>query len=182
MRLPSTFGKIVDKNYLPRDLTVSRETIPFSKRSWKTTQQKLEKKHYAAMALKQSRRHGGLPNKSPTPLIELWSTINRWIFCQISECQVPPNKPPYWKLSGEGSALKWRRQATSGTSPSCPHQDALKPRYRHLLWAANVAWSLMLQCHWSIQIGRQGVPQQWWANGSPRSKKRWPLKFRKWGS
>ena len=42
--------------------------------------------------LAQSRRHGGFgglgPAKElPSPLIEIWNTINQWSFCQILECQ-----------------------------------------------------------------------------------------------
>jgi len=64
---------------------------------------------------KQSCRHGGPfvgldpTNKAPShSQIELWSTINRWSFYQISECQDPliRRKAPYWKLSRDGSVGK----------------------------------------------------------------------------
>ena len=70
---------------------------------------------------RQSRRHGGAfvglapPSKqSPKPSqIELWSTIDRWSFYQISECQAPMNrrkapllKPFSRRFCREGGAVK----------------------------------------------------------------------------
>ena len=42
---------------------------------------------------------------SKPPQIETWHTINQLSFCQFLECQDPRRnaKPPYWKLSGDGS-------------------------------------------------------------------------------
>jgi len=45
----------------------------------------------------QSRRHWGLwydqpTNKTPSPQIEIWNTINQWSFCQFLECQAPLHK------------------------------------------------------------------------------------------
>ena len=39
--------------------------------------------------------------------IEIWNTINHWNFCQILMSSPPCTnvKPPYWRLSGDGSAL-----------------------------------------------------------------------------
>jgi len=71
-------------------------------------------------------------SSNPIQLVETWNTINQLRFCQFLECQAPPHKakaprrnanPPYWKLSGDGSAqivglnckLEWisaSRQAT----------------------------------------------------------------------
>ena len=48
-------------------------------------------------------------NKAPGhPQIELWSTINRWSFYNISECQDPliRRKAPCWKLSRDCSVEK----------------------------------------------------------------------------
>ena len=43
--------------------------------------------------------------KLQAPQIEIWHTVNQWRFCQFLECQAPCTnaKPPYWKLSSDGS-------------------------------------------------------------------------------
>ena len=68
---------------------------------------------------------GLIPPKqtSKLPQIELWSTTNRWIFYQISECKSPWTniKPPYWKLSDDGSANNWH---FFRLSRSCFNQSA----------------------------------------------------------
>ena len=51
---------------------------------------------------------GGLisPKQSSNPLqIEIWNTINQWNFCQVLMSSPPCTnvKPPYWRLSGDGS-------------------------------------------------------------------------------
>jgi len=75
---------------------------------------------YAALPVAQSRRRGGLLGAKPpqtklqVPQIETWNTINQLSFCQFLECQAPHTnakhtrrnaKPPYWKLSGDDSAV-----------------------------------------------------------------------------
>ena len=43
---------------------------------------------------------------SKTPQTEIWNAISKWNFCQISMSSPPPCtnvKPPYWRLSGDGS-------------------------------------------------------------------------------
>ena len=44
--------------------------------------------------------------KFQAPQIETWNTISHCTFCQFWECLAPRRnvKPPYWKLSGDGSA------------------------------------------------------------------------------
>jgi len=71
--------------------------------------------HSSNQCRNQIRRHGdvwGLVPKqsSKPPQIELWRTINRWSFCQISGCQDPWTKvkPPCRKLSGDDKILNQR--------------------------------------------------------------------------
>ena len=41
------------------------------------------------------------------PQMQTWSTINQWSLRKFWECQAPctSEKPPYWRPSGDGSAL-----------------------------------------------------------------------------
>jgi len=82
---------------------------------------------------KESRRHGGgvwginsLKPSSKTHQTELWSTINRWSFHHISECQTPLNrrKAPllttFWRrFCREGRVIKQLRAMETYKTSRC---------------------------------------------------------------
>ena len=111
----------------PNVLATSRRIAMFNVQTWLFfTAVKL--KWWLSSLLRQSRRHGGFGGLS--------SPKRNMKHCKFVEfdCQAPPRtnvKPPYWRLSGDGSVLRLCRSYSQ--SPTIPEEN--------VLW-----WPITLSC------------------------------------